>query len=123
MKGHEEGSRTAFGSGFPLDRNVDRSLEGLEVLAAADTWGRIEAALECGPGVLRQPLAGAKFPKTITVIIVLDDPDDSHLVEINRGYTAGGGISGFVHLGIWPSAENLERLEGIAVHELHHNVR
>jgi uncharacterized protein YjaZ len=116
-------SMHAFGSGFPLDRNVNRSLEGLEMLAAADTWGRIESALDRGLAVLRQSLTGANFPEKITVIVVLDDPDDNHLVEINRGYTAAGGISGFIHLGIWPTAENLERLEGIAVHELHHNVR
>lgn len=37
--------------------------------------------------------------------------------------SAFGGISGYIAITIWPTEEVLHRLEAIALHELHHNVR
>lgn len=112
-----------MGSGFRIDRDDPRAFEGLRMLEKADAWGRVQRALERGVGVLRDALPDAVFPDEIRVLIVLDDPDDEHLMTVNRGYTAMGAISGFIHIGIWPTEENLARLEGLAVHELHHNIR
>ena len=40
-----------------------------------------------------------------------------------RGLSAFGGMSGYIEITVWPHDVVLDRLEAIAVHELHHNVR
>lgn len=44
-------------------------------------------------------------------------------VDPRRDRLADGGISGYITITVWPTPQVLERLEAIAVHELHHNVR
>lgn len=59
----------------------------------------------------------------LTVLLVLGDPRNKHFTNEIRGLSAFGGISGYISITIWPTDEVLDRLEGIALHELHHNVR
>lgn len=58
-----------------------------------------------------------------TVLLVLGDPTDEFFQTTSLGMNANGSVPGYIYLNVWPSPENLARLEATAVHELHHNVR
>ncbi|ALG10067.1 DUF2268 domain-containing protein [Kibdelosporangium phytohabitans] len=111
-----------MGSGFPLDRDEDTCLDALDAMRAADAWGRIERALEHGLAVQRDATPGITVPD-ITVLLIIGDPGDTHLMGPNLGMTANGSVSGYLYLNIWPYPENLDRLEATAIHELNHNLR
>jgi uncharacterized protein YjaZ len=110
------------GSGFRVDREDPDALPALGALHDANTWGRIEAALTRALEVQLAATPGIRVPD-IQVAIVLGDSHDSHFMDVNLGMSASGGTSGYLWLNFWPSAENLERLEATAVHELNHNLR
>ncbi len=110
------------GSGFRVDHEDDRSAAALEVLREARAWERVAEALHAG--VARQLAAtpGIRVPD-IQVLIVLGDPADAHFMDVNLGMSANGSVSGYLWLNLWPSPENLDRIEATAVHELNHNLR
>lgn len=112
-----------WGSGFPLDREDNRHREELERLREADAWNRIETAVL--DGLERQNAAAPHLavPDDIHVMLVLGDPGDEHLVDVSRGYLGNGSVPGYIYLTMWPTQENLARLEGLTVHELNHNIR
>jgi len=112
----------AMGSGFPLDRDEDRCLEALDVLHSADAWTRIAIALNRALSVQLDATPTITVPD-ITVLFVLGDPADTHFMDVSLGMVANGSVSGYLYLNLWPSPENLARLEASAVHELHHNLR
>ena len=112
----------AMGSGFPLGRDVDVSLNGLQRLEEAHAWERIGEALRDAPGILERANPEVQVPDA-TVFLVLGDPSDEFFQNISFGMNANGSVPGYIYLIIWPSPENLARLEATAVHELHHNVR
>ncbi|WP_181784018.1 DUF2268 domain-containing protein [Pseudonocardia pini] len=112
----------ALGSGFPLDRDVDRSLDGLRRLEEANAWERIRDALQAAAAVLERADPGVRVPDAV-VLLVLGDPTDEFFQRTSLGMNANGSVPGHLYLNVWPSAENLARLEATAVHELHHNVR
>lgn len=108
--------------GFGPDAANDEILAAIDDLERADAWGRIERALDMG---LRE-LASANPTLTVPdlkVLLVLGDPTNRHFMDEIRGLSAFGGISGYIAITVWPTKEVLDRLEGIALHELHHNVR
>lgn len=108
--------------GFGPDAANDEILGAIDDLERADAWGRIERALDMG---LRE-LASANPTLTVPdlkVLLVLGDPTNRHFMDEIRGLSAFGGISGYIAITVWPTKEVLDRLEGIALHELHHNVR
>lgn len=108
--------------GFGPDAANDEILGAIDDLERADAWGRIERALDMG---LRE-LASANPTLTVPdlkVLLVLGDPTNRHFIDEIRGLSAFGGISGYIAITVWPTKEVLDRLEGIALHELHHNVR
>ncbi|WP_367128776.1 DUF2268 domain-containing protein [Saccharothrix sp. HUAS TT1] len=111
-----------MGSGFPLDRDEDRCLEGLAALRDADAWGRVGRALD---SALAAQLAATPqvVAPDITVLLVLGDPGDDHFTGPSLGVTANGSVTGYLFLNLWPYPENLARLEATAVHELNHNLR
>ncbi|WP_231442626.1 DUF2268 domain-containing protein [Brevibacterium zhoupengii] len=108
--------------GFPLSDDAEQVSEGLDKLIAADAWQRIEEALICGIEALEAADSGVKIPD-LKVLIVLGDPGNAHFMNEAQGLSGFGGISGYIVLTIWPTPRVLDRLEAIAVHELHHNVR
>lgn len=108
--------------GFRPDRAIEEVRGGLETLLAADAWTRIEKALEDGAAALTAADPGVTIPD-LTVLLVLGDPTSTHFVDEVQGLSAFGGISGYIALTVWPTSRVLDRLEAIAVHELHHNVR
>lgn len=109
--------------GFPTDDSSRATVEdALRRLEEADAWRRIEAALETGIAAVRAADPEATIPD-LTVLLVLGDPTNAHFMDEVQGLTAFGGISGFIVITIWPTERVLERLEAIAVHELHHNLR
>lgn len=108
--------------GFNPDESSDRLREGLDALIAADAWRRIEAALESGIAALKTADPGTTVPD-LAVLLVLGDPGDEHFMTEVQGLSGFGGISGYIALTVWPNPRVLDRLEAIAVHELHHNVR
>lgn len=108
--------------GFNPDESSDRLREGLDALMAADAWRRIEAALENGIAALKAADPGVIVPD-LTVLLVLGDPRNEHFMTEVQGLSGFGGISGYIALTVWPNPRVLDRLEAIAVHELHHNVR
>lgn len=59
----------------------------------------------------------------LNVLLVLGDPTSQHFVDEVQGMSGFGGISGYIAITVWPTSRVLDRLEAIAVHELHHNVR
>jgi len=111
-----------MGSGFPLDRDEDRCLEALDRLHSADAWSRIAQALDEAVAVQQKATPEITIPD-IAVLLVLGDPGDAHYRDVSLGLTANGSVTGYLYLNIWPSAENLARLEASAVHELNHNLR
>lgn len=110
---------------FPLDagEEVDARLrQGLAALEDADAWKRVSTVLEEGVAALTAADPGVHVPD-LQVLIVLADPTDRHVMDEVQGLTAFGGISGFIVLTLWPCPQVLDRLEAIALHELHHNLR
>ena len=109
-----------FGFGPPVSSS--RIHEALDRLENADAWVRIERALS--DGLERLATAGPTVTMPdLTVLLVLGDPTNTHFIDEIRGLSAFGGISGYIAITVWPTDEVLDRLEGIALHELHHNVR
>ena len=108
--------------GFDWDPPSDQLREGLDALVAGDAWTRTAAALEAGAAALIDANPGMKIPD-LKVLLVLGDPTNGHFLDEVQGLSGFGGISGYIAITVWPSATVLERLEAIAVHELHHNVR
>ncbi|MCS3779764.1 DUF2268 domain-containing protein [Tsukamurella ocularis] len=109
-------------SGFPLDRDTDACLAAIERLRAADAWGRIERALRKAAERLADALRRVDLPE-VTVLLVVGDPSDRIYLDEALGLTANGSVTGYLYLNVWPSPENLDRLEAMAVHEFDHNVR
>nr|WP_207799481.1 DUF2268 domain-containing putative Zn-dependent protease [Tsukamurella pulmonis] len=112
----------AASSGFPLDRDTDACLEAVERLRAADAWGRIEGALRNAADLLTDALRRVDLPE-VTVFVIVGDPGDRIYLDEALGLTANGSVTGYLYLNVWPSPENLDRLEAMAVHEFDHNVR
>lgn len=108
--------------GFRPDSAIEQVREGLESLVAADAWTRIEKALEDGSAALAYADPGVTIPD-LNVLLVLGDPTNRHFVDEAQGMSGFGGISGYIAITVWPTSRVLDRLEAIAVHELHHNVR
>ncbi|MET4225578.1 DUF2268 domain-containing protein [Oerskovia enterophila] len=108
--------------GFRPDSAIEQVREGLESLVAADAWTRIEKALEDGVAALASADPGVTIPD-LNALLVLGDPTSKHFVDEVQGISGFGGISGYIAITVWPTSRVLDRLEAIAVHELHHNVR
>lgn len=108
--------------GFSPGTPKDEVRNAIKVLEQADAWGRVERALTAGLDDLASANPELTMPD-LTVLLVLGDPSNTHFMDEIRGLSALGGISGYIAITIWPTDEVLDRLEGIALHELHHNVR
>lgn len=67
-------------------------------------------------------MPGLEFPD-VTVLLMVGDADDDYFVGPARGFSGNGSVPGFITLTLWPTEENMGRLEAAAVHELHHNLR
>jgi len=115
-----------FDCGSETDGDTDALIgqlrEGLDALLAADAWRRVETALQNGISALEASVPDLTVPD-LTVLLVLGDPTNRHFVDEVQGLSGFGGISGYISLTLWPTPQVLDRLEAIAVHELHHNVR
>jgi uncharacterized protein YjaZ len=108
--------------GFPLDRRTDAVRAALDALCAADAWNRVEQALRDAVGVQTDALPDITVPD-LTVLMVLGDPDDAYFMQTVGAFSGNGSATGYLSLTLWPTPENLARLEAAAVHELHHNLR
>lgn len=108
--------------GFRPDVAIEQVRAGLETLVAADAWNRIGKALDDGISALASADPGVTIPD-LTVLLVLGDPTSTHFVDEVQGMSGFGGISGYITITVWPTSRVLDRLEAIAVHELHHNIR
>jgi len=108
--------------GFPLDRPTDVLRDALDSLVQADAWGRIERALTAAVEVQAAAVPDLVVPD-ISTLLILGNPDDEYFMGPARGFSGNGSMTGFITLTLWPTEENLERLEAAAVHELHHNLR
>ncbi|MEE2057326.1 DUF2268 domain-containing protein [Rhodococcus artemisiae] len=108
--------------GFPIDRCVDETRRALGRLVAADAWNRIERALVDAVAVQTLATPDLQVPD-ISFLLVLGDPDDDYFMSSARGLSGNGSATGYISLTLWPTDENLARLEASAVHELNHNLR
>lgn len=108
--------------GFPLDRRADEVRDALESMVAADAWGRVQRALRDAVAAQTAALPEITVPD-LTVLMVLGDPDDAYFLEAVDGFSGNGSATGYLSLTLWPTPGNLARLEAVAVHELHHNLR
>ncbi|GAB3562432.1 DUF2268 domain-containing putative Zn-dependent protease [Spelaeicoccus albus] len=111
-----------MGSGFPIDGDDARCLDAVETLRAADAWGRIDRALT-GALAVQQAAVPALDAPDITVLLMLGNPQDIHFMDEVLGVVGNGSMPGYIAITLWPSEENLARLEATAVHELNHNLR
>ncbi len=112
----------AMGFGFPLDRDEEEVRAALLWLQDADAWNRIEGALARGVAVQSEAVEGLVVPD-IRMLLVLGDPGNGYFMGAARGLSGNGGMTGYLTLTLWPTEENLDRLEASAVHELNHNLR
>ncbi|MFF7456400.1 DUF2268 domain-containing protein [Kitasatospora sp. NPDC008115] len=111
--------------GFPVngsDTVDERVREGLDALVAANAWERVGAALQEGVAALTSAVPKLTIPD-LQVLLVLGDPTNTYFMTEVDGVSGFGGISGYITITVWPHPVVLDRLEAIAVHELHHNVR
>lgn len=108
--------------GFGPNVPTEQIYTALDVLEEADAWGRIERTLVKGVHSLAAVNPDLKIPD-INVLLLLGNPTNRHFMDEVQGLSAFGGISGYIVITIWPTDEVLNRLEAIALHELHHNVR
>lgn len=108
--------------GFDWESPSDRLREGVKTLVDADAWRRVAKALETGVAALQAADPSVIVPN-LTVLLVLGDPANAHFLTEVQGLSGFGGISGYIAITVWPTQRVLDRLEAIAVHELHHNVR
>ncbi|MFT3968744.1 MAG: DUF2268 domain-containing putative Zn-dependent protease [Micropruina sp.] len=116
MRAHEQNFA------FSLDRDTDEVREAIQTLVTADAWSRIERALHRGIEALNDADPETTIPD-VKVLLAVGDPSNEHFMNEVRGFSAFGGISGYITVTLWPNATVLDRLEAIVVHELHHNVR
>lgn len=112
----------AMSFGFPLDRRTEDIREALATLKSADAWNRIEGALANAVDLQKLATPGIHVPD-INFLLVLGDPDDAYFMGPARGFSGNGSATGYISLTLWPTTENLNRLEAAAVHELNHNLR
>lgn len=110
-------------SGFRLDRDDDRYTTALTLMTEADVPGQVGHALQHAWSYQRGVTPDVAHADELHVVIVLGDPDDEHLVDRNAGCFGMGGIPGCLHLVVWPTEQNVNRLAYCAVHELNHNLR
>ena len=109
--------------GFPVE-GVDEQLRaGLEELEDARVRERVEAGIHQAARALTAADPGLALPEELTVLVTLGDPTDNHFMEEIHGLSAFGGIPGFIELTLWPNHVVCDRIEAIAAHEFHHNVR
>lgn len=108
--------------GYPIEGSDARILDALARLEDADAWGRIRRALAEGIAALTSAVPDLSVPD-LTVHLTVGDPSDAYFMDEIRGLSAFGGMSGYIEITVWPHDVVLDRLEAIAVHELHHNVR
>ena len=108
--------------GYPIEGSDARVLDALAQLEDADAWGRIRRALAEGIAALTSAVPDLSVPD-LTVHLTVGDPGDAYFMDEIRGLSAFGGMSGYIEITVWPHDVVLDRLEAIAVHELHHNVR
>jgi len=108
--------------GFDWENPSDQLREGLKTLVDADAWRRVAKALESGVSALKAADPSVIVPD-LTVLLVLGDPTNDHFLNEVQGLSGFGGISGYIAITVWPTPRVLDRIEAIAVHELHHNVR
>lgn len=108
--------------GFDWGNSSDQLREGLRALMDADAWRRVAEALDAGVTALKAADPSVIVPD-LTVLLLLGDPTSAHFLNEVQGLSGFGGISGYIAITVWPTPRVLDRLEAIAVHELHHNVR
>lgn len=111
--------------GFPLDmtpQSEKRVRDAIVALEAANAWTRVRTALQEGAAALAAGDPGIPVPD-LQVLLLAGNPTNDHFMEEIQGLSAFGGISGCISMTVWPTEQVLDRLEAIAVHELHHNVR
>ncbi|WP_117208456.1 DUF2268 domain-containing protein [Allorhizocola rhizosphaerae] len=105
------------GGGFRVDQDDARYGPALDRLSGIEE--RIESALHRAADAL----AHVKLPEQVQVLLVLGNPDDSHLMTTAGGYYGMGSVPGWIYLLAWPSDEVVNRIEHCAVHEFHHQAR
>lgn len=109
-------------SGFPVDRAEQQCLDALATMRQAQVWQRVQQAADRALEVQLSATPNLQ-PPDITVALILGDPDDDHFLQTSLGITGSGGISGFIQITLWPTPENLERIEATITHEMNHNLR
>ncbi|WP_163541949.1 DUF2268 domain-containing protein [Occultella kanbiaonis] len=112
-----------LGAGFRLDAEDARYLPAIERMADANVWERVEKALADALSLQLEATPGITVPEEIVVLIVLGNPADELFMDVGLGMSGNGSVTGYLWLNLWPSEENLARIEASAVHELNHNLR
>lgn len=115
-------SMHALSFGFPLDRRTEELANALTRLRRANVWTRVQAAMTRALDAQLAATPGMTVPD-IVILIVLGNPDDEHFMGPLRGFSGNGSATGYISLTLWPTDENLARIEAAAVHELNHNLR
>lgn len=108
--------------GFPLDLPRQETQQALELLRTADVWGRVETAMSTAAEQQLAATPGLDIPD-IKVLIILGNPNDDYFMGPLRGFSGNGSATGYISLTLWPTEENLNRVEAAAAHELNHNLR
>ena len=107
--------------GFLLPEQLNDTPPALTALEAAKAWDVAEKSLNDGAARFAPYAAKIWLPAT-HVGIYLTDPAKAS--PTNKGYSGMGGTPGEIFLTYdTPNEYNLTRLPGLAVHELHHNIR
>jgi uncharacterized protein YjaZ len=107
--------------GFLLPEQLDETPPALKALEVANAWEIAETSLNLGVARFAPYWDQIGLSATHVGIYVMDPAKAN---PINKGYNGMGGTPGEIFLTYdTPNEYNLTRLPGMAVHELHHNIR
>lgn len=107
--------------GFLLPDQLNEAPDALLKLEAAQAWERAEQSLNEGAARFAPHAERIGLAATAVGIYITDPAKAS---PVNKGYSGSGGTPGEIFLTYdTPNDYNLSKVPGLAVHELHHNIR
>ena len=107
--------------GADLEGDLNDCAQALDYLEKFEAWSKADDALRLAAQTF-EASGRSCSEEHMTGLLLLGNPHDPIFMEMGRGY-AGGQVSGYVMVNIWPNEYNLPRIPSAVVHEFNHRVR